>query len=74
VFSIFAEGLIPSAIYYVALLLIVAGIVLYEAGPSPLGHATPSDIKITMQLESDTAEHAANLTKGGMTAGYVEMT
>mmetsp|Transcript_14958 Transcript_14958/g.27220 ORF Transcript_14958/g.27220 Transcript_14958/m.27220 type:complete len:528 (+) Transcript_14958:61-1644(+) len=63
VFSIFAVGLAPSGLYYAALLLIVTGIVLYEAGPSPISHSTPSDIKITMHHE-----------KTEKIEGHVEMT
>lgn len=66
-FSVVAEGLIPSGLYYVSLLFIIAGIVLYQAGPSPLDHATPSDIKIRMHLESDG-------NKDRQTLGQLEMT
>jgi len=71
-FSTFAEGVVPSASYFVALLLIVAGIVMYEAGPSPISHSTPSNIKITMH-HADT-EHATNAKKGETIGGHVEMT
>mmetsp|Transcript_36910 Transcript_36910/g.79694 ORF Transcript_36910/g.79694 Transcript_36910/m.79694 type:complete len:432 (-) Transcript_36910:129-1424(-) len=66
-FSTFAEGVVPSVSYFVALLLIVSGIVMYEAGPSPISHSTPSNIKITMH-HADT-EHATDVKKGD-----VEMT
>lgn len=65
-FTIFADGIAPSLFYYAALVLIVVGIVLYEAGPSPIHNATPSDIKITMyNTEADVTEHAANINKDG---------
>ena len=75
-FSVFVVGLAPSALYYAAIALIVSGIVLYEAGPSPLCHSTPSDIKITTMhnTESNVTEHATNVGKDGKEIGDVEMT
>ena len=51
----------------------MTGIVVYEAGPSPIGHSTPPDIKFTQRLDSDATEHATNLTDGKI-EGHVEMT
>eukprot|EP00815_Leptocylindrus_aporus_P007829 CAMPEP_0116061718 /NCGR_PEP_ID=MMETSP0322-20121206/7256_1 /TAXON_ID=163516 /ORGANISM="Leptocylindrus danicus var. apora, Strain B651" /LENGTH=380 /DNA_ID=CAMNT_0003546739 /DNA_START=460 /DNA_END=1602 /DNA_ORIENTATION=+ len=36
-FSVFAEGVIPSEFYFVALVCIVCGVYLYETAPSPVG-------------------------------------
>mmetsp|Transcript_7062 Transcript_7062/g.10393 ORF Transcript_7062/g.10393 Transcript_7062/m.10393 type:complete len:513 (+) Transcript_7062:84-1622(+) len=64
IFSVLAVGFVPSSLYFIASLLIVAGIVLYEAAPSPLGHTTPTDIKIKKghHFESDITERAGNIT------------
>lgn len=64
IFSAVAIGFVPSIFYYVTFLLIVAGIVLYEAAPSPAGHNTPTDIKIRVRahhFESDVTERAGNV-------------
>ena len=45
-FSVFAVGMVPSGFYFISLVTIVVGIVIYEAAPSPLNHGTPSDINI----------------------------
>mmetsp|Transcript_27100 Transcript_27100/g.57197 ORF Transcript_27100/g.57197 Transcript_27100/m.57197 type:complete len:547 (+) Transcript_27100:129-1769(+) len=75
VFSIFAVGIAPPGSYYAAFVLIVLGIVLYEAGPSPISHVTPSGIKITMRhMETDATQHTANIMKNGKIDGDVEMT
>ena len=63
VFTIVTDGVLPAVSYYVALLLIVIGIVLYEAGPSPIHHDTPSDIKITKEKDKDETHHIDNTTK-----------
>ncbi|KAL7496391.1 hypothetical protein ACHAWT_004703 [Skeletonema menzelii] len=63
IFSVLAVGFVPSTLYFVAFLLIVTGIILYEAAPSPLGHTTPTDIKINAhQFESDITERAGNIS------------
>lgn len=64
IFSVLAMGFVPSSFYFIALLLIVFGIILYEAAPSPLGHATPTNIKIKSghHFESDVTDIAGNLT------------
>lgn len=66
IFSVLAVGFVPSGLYFVAFLLIVAGIVLYEAAPSPLGHTTPKDMNIKIKsahhFESDVTERAGNLS------------
>jgi hypothetical protein len=36
VFSVVAEHIVPPPLFFVALVLIVAGVVLYEMGPSPI--------------------------------------
>lgn len=64
IFSVLAVGFVPSSFYFIAFLLIVSGIILYEAAPSPLGHATPTNIKIKSghHFESDITDIAGNLT------------
>ena len=62
VFTLVTDGVFPVISYYVALLLIVVGIVLYEAGPSPIHSDTPSDIKITKQNDKDMTHHIDNTT------------
>lgn len=63
-FLLFTDGVFPSASYYASLILIVTGIVCYEAGPSPIGHATPSDIKIARHQDTDITEVAGNPARG----------
>ena len=75
IFSVFAVGFVPSSYYFIACFLIVIGIVLYEAAPSPLGHTTPTDIKIKggRRFESDITELARNVHPE-QEVGKVEMT
>lgn len=74
-FSIFAEGIMPSGGYFAAFLLIIFGIVLYEAGPSPIGDGTPLEVKIKMQpLESEITKVAASRMQDEKTGGHLEMT
>lgn len=64
IFSVFAVGFVPPSFYYVAFLLIVTGIILYEAAPSPAGQELPSKIKIKNghhHFESDITERAGNV-------------
>ncbi len=37
-FSIIVEGILPSPLFWVALVVVVSGIFLYEMGPSPVQH------------------------------------
>lgn len=57
VFSIFMVAAVPGAAYYGALLLIIAGIVLYEAGPSPT--SIPADIDIALRTVQRSGKTAA---------------
>lgn len=60
IFTAITDGILPAASYYVSLILIVSGIVIYEGGPSPIGHDTPLNIKIRKDV--DKTEHVANIT------------
>ena len=60
VFTAITDGILPAASYYVSLILIVSGIVIYEGGPSPIGHDTPTSIKV--RKDFDKTEHVANIT------------
>ena len=48
-FTVFVEHLLPSPLFYVASLLMVLGIVMYEMSPSPLGAA--EDLQIHKEIE-----------------------
>lgn len=58
-------GLELTKYYYIAFILIFAGIVLYESGPSPSRKANaPVDIEIRQVKKRgsiETTEHAGNL-------------
>lgn len=36
IFSVFAEGIVPSPSFYVALFVTLTGVVIYETAPSPV--------------------------------------
>lgn len=56
-------------------LLIVAGIILYEAASSPTGHATPIDIKFNgiRRFESDVTERAVMYAQNAMRKSWANV-
>ena len=71
IFDVVRTGLHLSSSYFIAFFLILAGIVLYEAGPSPASQQsdTPLGIEIRQKkqknalvpIESSDTEHTSNL-------------
>lgn len=42
-FSIFGEHIIPQPLFFVAMIVIVAGVLIYESGPSPIAPKIEAD-------------------------------
>ena len=45
-FSIVAERIVPSPLFFVALTLTISGVVIYEIGPSPIVERTVPGMKM----------------------------
>jgi solute carrier family 35 protein F1/2 len=46
-FSVFEEGIVPPASFYIALIITVSGVFIYETAPSPVVEETVGDIQLT---------------------------
>jgi len=73
IFTAITDGILPAASYYVSLILIVSGIVIYEGGPSPIGHDKPTNIKIRKD-NFDKTEHVANYLTSKVEEKDIELT
>jgi solute carrier family 35 protein F1/2 len=61
-FSVFAEGIVPPPTFYVALVITVSGVFIYETAPSPVGEGAHKDRvneenEIEMRSNNDTTAH-----------------
>ena len=56
VFSVFAEGIVPSSTFYVALFITLTGVVIYETAPSPV--IKPKKVKAVGEIQL-TEHHRA---------------
>jgi len=67
IFTAVRDRAFPAMSYLVALALVLLGIVLYEAGPSPVGHDTPSNINIKIrtkhQIDKEATQHITNVAR-----------
>mmetsp|Transcript_18456 Transcript_18456/g.27679 ORF Transcript_18456/g.27679 Transcript_18456/m.27679 type:complete len:536 (-) Transcript_18456:2056-3663(-) len=52
-FTIFAQHIVPSTLFYFAFVLSILGVVVYEMSPSPLGPAEDLRIHKEIELESN---------------------
>lgn len=56
-FSVFAEGIKPPPTFYIALVLTMSGVIIYETAPSPV-------VNTDKEIEEDTQAIDRNLTEG----------
>ncbi len=52
-FTVFAQHILPSPLFYVAFVLSILGVIVYEMSPSPLGAAEDLRIHKEIELESN---------------------
>jgi solute carrier family 35 protein F1/2 len=58
-FSVFAEGIVPPATFYVALCITVSGVFIYETAPDVHQHDNEKEEKgIEMRSNNETPDHA----------------
>ena len=60
VFSVFAEGIYPPPTFYVALIITVSGVFIYEAAPSPVGE---NSHRLSKANEESEIEMSSNNTE-----------
>mmetsp|Transcript_10533 Transcript_10533/g.15657 ORF Transcript_10533/g.15657 Transcript_10533/m.15657 type:complete len:428 (+) Transcript_10533:302-1585(+) len=66
-FSVFAEGVIPSEFYFLALFCIVLGVYVYETAPSPIGRLDSEQIEAqdeASQNNEDLPQNSAGVSVG----------
>jgi solute carrier family 35 protein F1/2 len=56
-FSVFAEGIKPPPTFYIALILTMSGVIIYETAPSPV-------VNTNKEIEEDTQAIDRDLTEG----------
>ena len=65
-FSVFAEGIVPPSTFYVALVITVSGVFIYETAPSPVGEDTRQQ-----QQDEAIGENGIELGSNSTTSGHV---
>jgi hypothetical protein len=53
IFSVYGEGISPPPTFYVALVITLSGVIIYETAPSPVGH-TPKETKRETEMTRDS--------------------
>lgn len=64
IFSVVAEGVVPSEFYFLALICIVSGVFIYETAPSPIGPLQSDEIEAEDKID-DTTAPGVYIGKGG---------
>mmetsp|Transcript_39915 Transcript_39915/g.68089 ORF Transcript_39915/g.68089 Transcript_39915/m.68089 type:complete len:101 (-) Transcript_39915:1186-1488(-) len=66
-FSVFGEGIVPPPSFYVALIITVSGVFIYEMAPSPVEDSTKKsggEIQVTETSSSTGVEVSENEQEG----------
>lgn len=66
IFSVFAEGIKPPPIFYIALAITLSGVIIYETAPSPVINTQQEDIGDLQLTENDSTRRRDQSVRDGL--------